>query len=124
MVKTKNKYDVVIVTDGNPQIGLGYIMRCVAIADALTEMKISVLFIASDTMSVSEIKILGYDVLCLNTDYKALRDQSDKIAEIVIEYHIRFVFLIVILPVMSFLEMYQNTVLLDVLDMERITIVE
>lgn len=92
MVKEKNKYEIAIVVDGNSSIGMGHIMRCGAIADALKDMGRNVLFIVSDKESENKVKELGFDVHCMDTDYKKLDGQAERIIECLSEHGAGFVF--------------------------------
>ena len=60
---------VIIRADGNGTIGMGHVMRCLSIADALSKLKQEVLFVTACQESVSVIQKRGYEVVCLNHDY-------------------------------------------------------
>lgn len=81
MVKRQSKYDVAIIADGNSEIGMGHIMRCSAIADALQSIGFSSLFITSDEEAEAQIAELGYDSECLHSDYRLLAEQDEGIID-------------------------------------------
>ena len=85
-------FDVAIVADGNASIGIGHIMRCSAIAEALTETGYTVCYIVSDRDSAEIAAGLGYRFLCMDTDYRELHCQAEKIVNYIQEYGIRAVF--------------------------------
>jgi len=88
----KCKYDVAIITDGNPSIGLAHIRRCSAIASALQEIGLRCCFIASDSVSAAKIKSVGYKVYTLNEEYQNLSNQAIAITHILKEHQIKFAF--------------------------------
>lgn len=91
MVK-KNKYEVALITDGNASIGMGHIMRCSAIADALNDLGLDVLFIVSDKDSEEIVNSLGYNTERLECDYRDLSNEAELIKEILVKYKTGFAF--------------------------------
>ena len=59
-----------IRADANPNIGMGHVMRCLSIADALRDSKQDVIFILADKTVEPLIKTRGYEAFILNSDYK------------------------------------------------------
>ncbi len=93
MEKSKIKFDVAIIADGNASIGLGHIMRCSAIADALEDIGQKVCFIVSDVVSKEKISQLGYYSYCMNVDYRRLAEQSESVNQLIKEFQVNFVFI-------------------------------
>lgn len=72
--------------DTNSNIGLGHIMRCLSIADALSANtshptiiagKKSIKFVLADNTVAELIKSRGYEPIVLHTDYKAMDGEID-----------------------------------------------
>ena len=63
--------------DGNEIIGLGHIMRCLSIAEALREKSAEVVFAVSDNKCESLITQKGFDCVVLNTDYSDLDSEAE-----------------------------------------------
>lgn len=59
-----------IRADANPNIGMGHVMRCLSIADALHASNQDVIFILADDAVLPIIKTRGYEAFVLNSDYK------------------------------------------------------
>jgi len=55
--------------DGNSILGMGHIMRCLSIADALKEREINVEFVLAESFMQELIESRGYTAHVLNTDY-------------------------------------------------------
>lgn len=58
-----------IRADGNNQIGIGHIMRCMTIAEALQNMGEEVMFLIADRSCEELIKSRGFDVCILETAF-------------------------------------------------------
>lgn len=56
--------------DGNKEIGSGHVMRCLSIADALSDMGNRSLFVTADNTMSELIEGRGYPCIVLHTDYK------------------------------------------------------
>lgn len=59
-----------IRADANSDIGMGHVMRCLSIADALRASNQDVIFILADDTVLPIIKTRGYEAIILNSDYK------------------------------------------------------
>ena len=68
---------VCIRTDGNSEIGIGHVMRCLSIADALRKRGTEVSFILSDSNMEALITERGYNCLVLNTDYRKRSGETE-----------------------------------------------
>lgn len=71
-----------IRADGNPEIGMGHVMRCLSIADALTLKGHKPVFITSTEESLQMIHRRGYETILLETDYQEMELEIRQIASI------------------------------------------
>lgn len=60
----------IIRADGNAAVGMGHVMRCLSIADAMKEAGIEPLFMTACADCISMIKNRGYQTYLLHTDYQ------------------------------------------------------
>lgn len=72
--------------DGNQNIGIGHIMRCMSVAKAASERGIRCLFVTSGEEPVELINSNGYEAEVLNTDYSDMESEIDKLLLIVEKY--------------------------------------
>ncbi|HKM03801.1 MAG TPA: UDP-2,4-diacetamido-2,4,6-trideoxy-beta-L-altropyranose hydrolase [Lachnospiraceae bacterium] len=72
-----------IRVDGNSQIGLGHIMRCLSIADALKEMGVTSVFITADREAEEFILSRGYEMIHLGSDYTNMEAEIPKLLRII-----------------------------------------
>lgn len=70
---------IIFRADGNAKLGTGHVMRCLSIADALSEKKIESVFICSDHEMDGIISERGYRSVVLDTDYTKPEDETDKL---------------------------------------------
>lgn len=63
------KKNIIIRADGNAQIGVGHLMRCLTIAEA-SEHKDCVGFVCADEESAKLVQERGFDAYVLGTDYR------------------------------------------------------
>nr|MBQ6241094.1 hypothetical protein [Lachnospiraceae bacterium] len=92
MGRKRKIFDAAIVADGNRSIGLGHIMRSLAVAEALKDLGYRVCFLVSDADSEAVVRSLGSDCFRLDTDYRRLADQAEKIKACLEKIGARFVF--------------------------------
>lgn len=71
-----------IRADGNQQIAMGHIMRCLTIAEALRTLGEEILFLTADENPVNMIKERGFAVEILHTRYDDMETELPKIAAI------------------------------------------
>lgn len=73
---------VIIRADGNGTIGMGHVMRCLSIADALCKQE-EVLFVTACQECVSVIQGRGYEVVCLEYDYRQMEDELESLIKLI-----------------------------------------
>lgn len=66
---------IVFRADGNPAIGLGHIMRCLSIAEAIKRQGGECAFITADSACRDLIAAAGFEWRSLNTDYRRMDDE-------------------------------------------------
>ena len=66
-----------IRADGNAEIGVGHVMRCLSIADALKEKNKEVVFAAADYNMKTVIESRGFSCIVLESDYKNMMSDFD-----------------------------------------------
>lgn len=65
-----------ILTDGNDQIGIGHVMRCIALAQTARELQMEPCFFVESTMAVEQIVKYGFPTICLNESDRFDRDST------------------------------------------------
>lgn len=71
-----------IRADGNEKIGMGHVMRCLSIAEALKEQGEEVLFITADDKAVENIEKRGFSAKVLGTEYDNMEAELPGLKEI------------------------------------------
>lgn len=73
-----------IRADGNAEIGMGHVMRCLSIAEAAAEMdgQKSPVFIIADEESRALIEDRGFGVIVLNTDYRDMMSELPQLKQL------------------------------------------
>lgn len=69
--------------DGNEHIGLGHVMRCLSLADALKKYVNEIAFVLSDSFCENLISQRGFDSIVLQTRYSKLDDELYKIVPLI-----------------------------------------
>lgn len=82
MEKNKTKFNkmVLLRADANDAIGMGHMMRCISVAQAMlrsTDNKITPVFIVSDERSAELLAERGLEFVCLHTDYRDKMPEVD-----------------------------------------------
>lgn len=72
-----------IRADANEIIGTGHIMRCLSIAQKLRLSGETVRFITSDNHSRQMIENNGFEVICLNSVWNDLEQETDRLIEVI-----------------------------------------
>ena len=78
---------IFIRVDGNEMIGLGHVMRCLSIADALRDLGTDVLFVSADNKFESLFRQRGYSSVSLDTDYADMPGEMDTLFRLIDEHH-------------------------------------
>ena len=68
---------VLFRADGNAELGVGHVMRCLSIADALKDNNCEVLFATADDNMKSIIVDRGFSCFVINGDYRNLEKDID-----------------------------------------------
>ena len=72
-----------IRADGNTDIGMGHVMRCLSIAEAAADLGCSPVFITADNGCLSMIEERGFRAIVLNTDYRDMLSEIPQLKKIV-----------------------------------------
>lgn len=70
---------LLIRADGNANIGAGHIMRCMSIGNAARKLDVDVCFVTADESFLAVLKNNDFKVYVLNSDYKKMEDELDKL---------------------------------------------
>lgn len=70
-------------TDSNETIGMGHVMRCLAIANKLIKYGYNITFLYADCKHIKVVEDSGVSEISLDTDYK---DMSVKEADMILQY--------------------------------------
>lgn len=79
--KGRNGTMLIVRADGNEKIGVGHIMRCLSVADAVKEAGETVCFITADQAMHSLIRQRGYEAEALLTDYTKMEEEVSVLLE-------------------------------------------
>lgn len=71
----------IIRADGNTAIGIGHVMRCLSIADAMKDRNIEPLFMTADNDCAAMIEDRGFEACVLGTDYRDMESELPLIRE-------------------------------------------
>lgn len=72
-----------IRADGNTDIGMGHVMRCLSIAEAAADLGCSPVFITADNGCLSMIEERGFQAIVLNSDYRDMLSEIPQLKKIV-----------------------------------------
>ena len=71
----------IIRADGNTAIGMGHVMRCLSIADAMKDRNIEPVFMTADNDCAAMIEDRGFEACVLGTDYRDMESELPLIRE-------------------------------------------
>lgn len=73
-----------IRADGNTQIGMGHVMRCLSIAETAAELgaEYKPVFLVADEGCCDLIKDRGFRVIVLHTDYKKMMNELSQLSQL------------------------------------------
>lgn len=83
---------IVIRADGSESVGMGHVMRTLAIAEALQTLGAIVLYVCADEMAKVTIESKGFKVVALGTDPADLEDELHRLSALLKSVNARFVF--------------------------------
>lgn len=69
--------------DGNFEVGLGHVMRCMSVADEAQRAGCQIVFIMSDGSLEDMVKSRGFECVILNSDFKNLNSELPKLKDVV-----------------------------------------
>lgn len=72
-----------IRVDSNENIGIGHLMRCLAIADTMRSLGEKVIFIIADHCCENKIHALGFETICLESQWDSLESEIDKLRALI-----------------------------------------
>ena len=64
-----------IRTDASPQLGMGHVMRCISIAQALSAIDVESIFICANDYPTETVLAYGFEISVLNSDYKMMESE-------------------------------------------------
>ncbi len=73
---------IYIRADANEEIGTGHIMRCLSIAEKITELGGKVVFIIADCKSFPMIQEKGYETICIYSQWNDLNQEILKMVDL------------------------------------------
>ncbi len=82
---------VLIRADGNAAVAMGHVMRCLTIADALTELHMKVTFVMAGDDAASLIERRGYESQILHSNYTETEAEVPSFKKLIIELEPDFI---------------------------------
>lgn len=77
----------IIRADGNSVIGMGHVMRCLSIADAVKKQGIDPIFVTACEECTTMIEQRGFQTRLLTTDYRDMLSELPQLEQILAEEH-------------------------------------
>ena len=108
-----------IRVDANEIIATGHVMRCLAIADAVSEIGGEVTFVTADEKGSTLIMNRGYEAICLNSRWNALEEEIPQLIALIEEKNIAKLLIDTYQVTACYLQTlneYTNVIYLDDLD--------
>lgn len=84
---------IFIRTDGNSILGLGHVIRCCSIAEALKEKNVFCYFLVADAISAVAVQEQGFRVYQLNSSWNDLEQEKDIMIKIIQKEKIKLLFI-------------------------------
>lgn len=78
-----------IRVDGNKKLGIGHMMRCLAIAEEAIRQGLECTFIVSDEESRQIINNFGFNIICLNNKWNDLNKEIDILLQVINKHKIK-----------------------------------
>lgn len=78
--------------DGNSEIGLGHVMRCISIAEAAKDYGYNSIFILADDSCLELVSSYGFEGIVLDSDWRDLGVEVDKMRALITQRHIYCLF--------------------------------
>lgn len=75
----------IIRADGNSVIGMGHVMRCLSIADAMKQQGVEPVFVTACEECIPMIERRGFQTRLLTTDYRDMLSELPQLAQILAE---------------------------------------
>ena len=75
----------IIRADGNSVIGMGHVMRCLSIADAMKQQGVEPVFVTACGECIPMIERRGFQTRLLTTDYRDMLSELPQLAQILAE---------------------------------------
>ncbi len=73
---------IYVRADGNSKIGMGHVMRCIAISNEIKELGGEVTFILADEEVEAQLTDQGFQTIVLHTDYSDMETELDRLYEV------------------------------------------
>ena len=90
MIEAK-KNTIGIRADGNDEVGMGHLMRCMSIAQALQKQKVKCVFFTADKVAGSFLEERGFACRVLDTHYREMEEELPVFIKLLEEENCRFV---------------------------------
>lgn len=83
---------IIFRADGNSSVGLGHVMRCLSIADALKRVNENCMFITADDGLCDTIVSRGHQSHVLGSLYNQMEEESDGLTDVICRYDVAAIF--------------------------------
>lgn len=77
-----------IRTDASPQLGMGHVMRCISIAQALSGIGVESIFICANDYPTETVLSYGFEINVLDSDYKMMQSEAVSMLEVVAQLNL------------------------------------